>query len=92
MVFAFFNAQLPLYLRSYGVSHQWIGPLTNERSFAGAIVLPIVGRWSDRAQTRLGRRRPFFLIGIPLMAAALVLLGLHPPFWIMLGTVCLAGG
>ena len=35
MVFAFFNAQLPLYLRDYGVSHQLIGPLTNERSFAG---------------------------------------------------------
>ncbi len=92
MVFAFFNAQLPLYLRSYGVAHQLIGPLTNERSFAGAVVLPIVGRWSDRARTRWGKRRPFFLIGVPLMAAALVLLGLRPPYWPMLITVLIAGG
>ena len=92
MVFTFFNAQLPLYLHAYGVPHQLIGPLTNERSFAGALVLPFVGRMSDGAQTPLGKRRPFFLVGIPLMAAALVLLGLHPPFWIMLTTVLLAGG
>ena len=57
--------QLPLYLRSYGVAHQWIGPLTNERSFAGALVLPVVGRISDRTTMRLGRRRPFFLVGVP---------------------------
>src|SRR5689334_3124262 len=92
MVFAFFNAQLPLYLRDYGVAHQLIGPLTNERSFAGAVVLPIVGRWSDRAQTRWGKRKPFFALGIPLMAATLVLLGLHPPFWLMLAAVLVAGG
>ena len=92
MVFAFFNAQLPLYLRDYGVSHQLIGPLTNERSFAGALVLPIVGRWSDRMRTRWGKRRPFFIAGIPLMAGALVLLGLRPPFWLMLATVVVAGG
>jgi MFS family permease len=92
MVFAFFNAQLPLYLRDYGVSHQLIGPLTNERSFAGAVVLPIVGRWSDRAQTRWGKRKPFFVLGIPLMAGTLVLLGLHPPFWLMLTAVLVAGG
>src|SRR5690242_18414350 len=92
MVFTFFNAQLPLYLHDYGVPHQLIGPLTNERSFAGALVLPFVGRMSDGAHTPLGKRRPFFLVGIPLMVAALVLLGLHPPFWLMLTTVLLAGG
>jgi maltose/moltooligosaccharide transporter len=91
MVFAFFNAQLPLYLRDYGVSHQLIGPLTNERSFAGALVMPVVGRLSDRTRTRFGKRRPFFLVGIPLMAGALVLLGLRPPFPIMLATVLVAG-
>ncbi len=92
MVFTFFNAQLPLYLRDYGMAHQWIGPLTNERSLAGALVLPIVGRMSDRARTRWGKRRPFFLAGAPLLAAALVALGLRPPFPIMLALVLAAGG
>ncbi len=92
MVFTFFNAQLPLYLRDYGMAHQWIGPLTNERSLAGALVLPIVGRMSDRTRTRWGKRRPFFLAGAPLLAAALVALGLRPPFPIMLALVLAAGG
>lgn len=92
MIFAFFNAQLPLYLHNYNVPSQWIGPLTNERSFAGAIVLPLVGRLSDRIHTRWGKRRPFFLVGVPLLAVALVVMGLHPPVEIMLTTVFLAGG
>ncbi|HUS14520.1 MAG TPA: MFS transporter [Chloroflexia bacterium] len=92
MVFTFFNAQLPLYLRDYGLPRQVIGPLTNERSLAGALVLPIVGRLSDRARTRWGKRRPFFAAGVPLMAAALVLLGFRPPLPLMLLTVVAAGG
>ncbi|MGI8589187.1 MAG: MFS transporter [Chloroflexia bacterium] len=91
MVFALFNAQLPLYLRDYGVSHGLIGLLTNERSFAGAFVLPIIGRMSDRTRSRLGKRRPFFLVGVPLMSAVLVLLGLRPPFALMLAGVLVAG-
>jgi maltose/moltooligosaccharide transporter len=56
----------------------------------GALVQPFVGRLSDRTRTRLGRRRPFFLIGIPLMGLAIALLALHPPFWIMLGIMTIA--
>jgi maltose/moltooligosaccharide transporter len=83
-VYALFNTALPLYLESYGVPPEWIGPLANERSFIGAFVQPLVGRVSDRTRTPLGRRRPFFLVGVPLMALSLVLLAVHPPFWLML--------
>ena len=44
----------------------------------------MVGRLSDRTRTPLGRRRPFFLVGVPLMAISLLTLALHPPFWVML--------
>jgi MFS family permease len=33
---------------------------------------PLVGAWSDRTRTRLGRRIPFLLCGAPLIAASLV--------------------
>ncbi len=56
----------------------------------GSLVQPIVGRISDRTRTPLGRRRPFFLIGIPLMAVALLILATHPPFWLMLGIMTIA--
>jgi MFS family permease len=88
-VFALFNFGMPLYLQTYGLPAPLIGLLANERSFVGAFVQPIVGRLSDRTRTPLGRRRPFFLFGIPLMALSLGLLAFHPPLWIMLGLVAI---
>lgn len=35
---------------------------------------PLVGFWSDRTRTRLGRRRPFIIFGAPLLAASFVML------------------
>jgi MFS family permease len=81
--YGLFNFGMPLYLDTYRLSPELIGLLANERSFVGAIAQPIVGRISDRTRTPLGRRRPFFLIGIPLVCVGLFLLALHPPFWVM---------
>jgi maltose/moltooligosaccharide transporter len=89
-VWMLFNTGMPLYLNTYGLHPALIALLANERSFVGALVQPIVGRISDRTRTPLGRRRPFFLIGIPLMSLAIALLALHPPFWIMLGIMTIA--
>lgn len=85
VVYGMFNLGMPLYLESYGLNPSLIGLLANERSFVGAFVQPVVGRISDRTRTPLGRRKPFFLVGVPLMALSLLLLGTHPDFWIMLG-------
>jgi MFS family permease len=40
----------------------------------------VVGPWSDQLRTRIGGRLPFLLVGVPLMAAALVLMGLAGSF------------
>ena len=39
---------------------------------------PILGPWSDRIRTRLGRRRPFMLAAIPLLAATFLMLWMPP--------------
>ncbi|HEX6606454.1 MAG TPA: MFS transporter, partial [Chloroflexia bacterium] len=85
-----FNTAMPLYLDTYHLDPALIGLLANERSLVGALIQPIVGRISDRTRTPLGRRRPFFLIGVPLVSLALLLLALHPPFWLMLGVMTIA--
>lgn len=84
MVAALSNTALPLYLGSYGVPNVAIGFLAQERSFVGGFVQPLVGAISDRTRTRLGRRRPFFLIGVPLTAAGMMALAFHPPLWVVL--------
>ena len=90
VIYALFNFGMPLYLSTYHLNPSLIGLLANERSFVGAFVQPVVGRLSDRTRTPLGRRRPFFLIGIPLMCLALLGLAFHPPLWAVLGIMAVA--
>jgi maltose/moltooligosaccharide transporter len=90
VIYGLFNFALPPYLDTYHLPPWLIGLLANERSFVGAFIQPLVGRLSDRTRTPLGRRRPFFLVGVPLMSVALMVLALHPPFWLMLGIMTIS--
>ncbi len=74
MGFALQNANASRILQIFGadvheLSWFWlVAPLT------GLIVQPIIGYYSDRTWTKLGRRRPFFLTGAILAAIGLVLM------------------
>jgi len=74
MGFALQNANASRVLQIFGadvheLSWFWIvAPLT------GLIVQPIVGYYSDRTWTRLGRRRPYFLVGAILASIGLMLM------------------
>src|SRR5439155_374862 len=65
--------------RSPAVPTWAVGLLSQERSLAGAFAQPIVGSISDRTRTRIGRRRPFFIVGVSLTAASLLFLAGFPP-------------
>ena len=90
VIYSLFNFGMPLYLSTYQINPSLIGLLANERSFVGALIQPFVGRLSDRTRTPLGRRRPFFLVGIPLMSLALFVLATHPPLWAVLSIMAVA--
>jgi Na+/melibiose symporter-like transporter len=66
--YGFNNFVLPPILQSFGASNLLIGLLSSTRSIEGALIQPTIGALSDRTWTRLGRRRPFLLVGIPLSA------------------------
>ena len=51
----------------------------------GLLVQPVIGSMSDRTWGRLGRRRPYFLVGALLSSAALVLMPNAPSLWIAAG-------
>jgi len=85
VVYAFLNLAAGLYLIRYPEVPAWaVGLLSQERSLAGAVVQPIVGAWSDRTRTRIGRRKPFFIGGVALTAASLLFLAGFPPIVPML--------
>jgi MFS family permease len=80
MVYQFLNFGAPLYLNRYPEVPPWaVGLLAQERSLAGAVVQPVVGAISDRTRTRIGRRKPFFIIGVTLTAGSLLFLSGFPP-------------
>jgi len=92
MGFALQNANASRILQSFGadvheLSWFWIvAPLT------GLIVQPIVGHYSDKTWTRLGRRRPYFLTGALLASLGLIFMpnadmftALLPSLWVGAG-------
>ncbi|GAA6765028.1 hypothetical protein AAFH68_09620 [Flavobacterium sp. CGRL1] len=54
---------------------------------SGLIIQPVIGYFSDRTWTRLGRRRPYFLIGAILSSLALFVMPNSPTLWIAAGTL-----
>lgn len=90
--FALQNANASRILQIFGadvsqLSFFWlVAPLT------GLIIQPIIGYYSDRTWTRLGRRRPFFLVGAIMAAIGLVLMpnadmfvAILPSLWVGAG-------
>ncbi len=70
--FGFFGVQIAYALQSANISRIFatLGADPHQLSFfwilpplMGMIVQPLIGRWSDRTWNRLGRRKPYLLVG-----------------------------
>ena len=73
--YGFNNFVLPSILKDRGAADLLIGILSSTRSLEGAVIQPTIGVLSDRTWTRVGRRRPFILAGIPISALFFLLAG-----------------
>lgn len=70
----FNNAVLGLYVSALTNNPFVIGYLGNTRTMEGAVIQPLVGRWSDQTSGPLGRRRPFILVAAPISVFFLLLI------------------
>lgn len=92
MGFALQNANASRILQSFGadvhsLSWFWIIP-----PLMGLIVQPIIGHYSDKTWTRMGRRKPYFLVGALLASLGLILMpqagifaAVMPALWVGAG-------
>src|SRR6185503_1580144 len=79
-----------------------VGLVVGIGSIAGILVPPFMGAWSDRVRSRMGRRRPFMLVGTAVTLVALAGLAYFPflptgplwgftaAFWLYVGAYLLA--
>ena len=94
MCFGFLGIQFGFGLQNANVSRifQTLGATTDDipllwiaAPLTGLVVQPIIGYMSDRTWTRLGRRRPYFLVGALLASSALLAMPTSSALWIAAG-------
>ncbi len=67
MIWSMYNAYVPVFLRdSFSLPFTLVGTVMTIDNIFAIILLPFLGALSDRTHTRIGRRRPYLLLGAPL--------------------------
>jgi maltose/moltooligosaccharide transporter len=83
--FALQNANVSRIFQTLGAEIDDIPALWIAAPLTGLLVQPLIGYYSDRTWTRLGRRRPYFLVGAILASLALIAMPYSPALWIAAG-------
>lgn len=83
--FALQNANVSRIFQTLGASVESIPILWVAAPVTGLLVQPVIGYLSDKTWNRLGRRRPYFLIGAILASCALVMMPNSPSLWVAAG-------
>ena len=83
--FALQNGNVSRIFQTLGANIEQIPILWIAAPVTGLIIQPIIGHMSDNTWGRLGRRRPYFLVGAILASIALILMPNSPGLWIAVG-------
>lgn len=90
--FALQNANASRIFQSLGTPIDELGLMWIAAPLTGLLVQPLIGYYSDRTWGSLGRRRPYFLTGAILSAAALFFMPNAPVIWMAAVTLWLLDG
>ncbi len=77
-IWPLYNAYVPIFLKSFGLSSFVVGGYMTIDNVLALVLSPYVGALSDQTVTKLGKRKPYILIGAPLAAFFFFLI---PTFW-----------
>jgi maltose/moltooligosaccharide transporter len=84
LAWALYNAFVPLFLKKYLDSAAIIGFMMTLDNYFGLFLQPIIGRKSDKTDTKWGRRMPYLLVGMPLAALFGALIPLHTSYSLLI--------
>ncbi len=73
LIWPIFNNYVPIFLKELGLSATAVGFVMTWDNYLNMFLQPVVGERSDHTRTRLGRRKPWMLVGAPLAALFFVL-------------------
>src|SRR3978361_190951 len=79
-------------LQTFGADVEHLSWFWLAAPITGMIIQPIIGHYSDRTWTKLGRRRPYFLTGAILSGLALLFMPNASLLTAILPTVMVAAG
>ncbi|ABV33657.1 MULTISPECIES: SLC45 family MFS transporter [Pseudothermotoga] len=60
-----YNAYVPIFLKDFALPSFAVGIVMTIDNILAIIMLPYIGTLSDQTRTKLGRRKPYILIGAP---------------------------
>ncbi len=83
--FALQNANVSRIFETLGAEIDKIPILWIAAPITGLLIQPIIGHMSDRTWCKLGRRRPYFLVGAILASIALIIMPHSPILWVAAG-------
>jgi maltose/moltooligosaccharide transporter len=81
------NANVSRIFQTLGADIDRIPILWIAAPVTGLIMQPIIGHMSDKTWGKLGRRRPYFLVGAILASLALIMMPNSPALWVAAGTL-----
>jgi len=87
--FALQNANVSRIFETLGAKIDDIPILWIAAPVTGLIVQPIIGYMSDNTWSKLGRRRPYFLVGAILASIGLIIMPNSPYLWVAAGMLWL---
>jgi maltose/moltooligosaccharide transporter len=73
VIWPIFNNFVPIFLAEMGLTATMVGFVMTWDNYLNMFIQPIVGERSDHTHTRIGRRKPWMLIGAPIAASFFLL-------------------
>jgi maltose/moltooligosaccharide transporter len=68
VIWPIFNNFVPIFLAEMGLTATLVGFVMTWDNYLNMFVQPVVGERSDHTHTRIGRRKPWMLVGAPIAA------------------------